>query len=70
VVFSLFPSSTRDYMVWSKRRQVRPWWVSVAPSDCVGWDVIVEKSLSLCMPSFLFKVQFWKASRLVKRRVR
>ncbi len=38
----------------------------MAPSDCVGWDVIVEKSLSLCMPSFLFQVQFWKATRLVK----
>jgi len=42
----------------------------VAPSDCVGWDIIVEKSLSLCMPSFLYEVQFWKATRLVKSGVR
>ncbi len=42
----------------------------MALSDCVDWDVIVEKSLSLCMPSFLFKVQFCKATRLVKSGVR
>ncbi len=48
----------------------RPWWVFLARSDCVGWDIIVEKSLSLCMPSFLFEVQFWKATRLVKSGVR
>jgi hypothetical protein len=42
----------------------------VAPSNCVGWGVIVEKSLSPCMPSFLFEVQFWKATKLGKRGVR
>ncbi len=35
-----------------------------------GLDVIVGKSLSLCMPSFLLEVQFWKETRLVKSGVR
>ncbi len=34
----------------------------MAPSECVGWDVIVEKRLSLCMLSFLFEVSILESN--------